>query len=538
MSPRFKQNFGIGFIVVTYLVAVAWVFLREAPQALDNRKTVTLTHWQIESNIREAVQAQLDRYEELNPDIRVEQIAVPGNVYQMWLRTRLSGGMATDIVEFGTWLPGMKDVIPRYFQPITRWVDRPNPYNEGTSMEGIPWRKTIRDEMRGSQGFHPDLNHYYSATLCMVSIRLFYNKALLKEVTGYDKPPRDYREFRVMSEKIMQVSEETGVPMVPIAGGKDNAGWIMDFLFGRLMMPLMYELDRDYKMKVLFHDLAFGYLDGKWSLDTPDVRAGLELIREVGALMRPGFLQLARDDATQQFVRGEALMIGTGTWDAPSVRELAPFEVGVAHLPFPTADDPEYGRFIIGPLGDGRVNTGFSLYVNKATPDVDQAIDLLQFMTSVEGNRIFTEVAGWYPATKTVESNDPEPDFAPFFDGYATGGVFSNPAGPETRRIWQTNLYRLFGRHGSAEKLADALRPVYAKAIKTDMGNELKQAIQQLRRLEPGIIAQMALEGFELPEEGEAMSDSQQLQAGQNTYEIRTFELRNDLLSHGVDPYF
>ena len=150
-------------------------------------------------------------------------------------------------------------------------------------------------------------------------------------------------------------------------------------------------------------------------------------------------------------------MIGTGTWDAPSVRELAPFEVGVAHLPFPSADDPEYGQYVIGPLGDGKVNTGFSLYVNKATPHVDQTIDLLQFMTSVEGNGIFTEVAGWYPATKTVESSDPEPDFAPFFEGYATGGSLGNPAGPEARRIWQTNLYRLFGRHGSPEKLADAL---------------------------------------------------------------------------------
>ena len=72
----------------------------------------------------------------------------------------------------------------------------------------------------------------------------------------------------------------------------------------------------------------------------------------------------------------------------------------------------------------------------------------------------------------------------------------------------------------------------------TDMGNELKQAVQQLRRLEPAIIAQMAMEGFGLPEDAGWMTDSQQLQAGQNTYEVRTFELRNDLIRHGVDHYF
>jgi len=534
-----KKNFlGIGFIVAVYLAAVAWVFMREGPQREDGRTLIQLTHWQIESNIREAVQAQLDRYEELNPDIHVEQIAVPGNVYQMWLRTRLSGGMATDIIEFGTWLPGMKDVIPRYFQPITRYVDRPNPYNEGTPMEGVPWRKSIRDEMRGSQGFHPDLNQYYAATLCMVSMRLFYNKALLKEVTGYDRPPSDYREFLVMCEKIKEVSRKTGRSLVPIAGGKDNSGWVMNYMFGRLMMPLMYRLDRDHKMKVLFHDTAFGYLEGRWSYDSPEVRAGMQLVREMGSLMRPGFLQLSRDDATQQFVRGEALTIGTGTWDAPSIRDLAPFEVGVARIPFPSADDPEFGQYVIGPLGDGKVNTGFSLYVNKETPHVEQAIDLLQFMTSVEGNRIFSEVAGWYPATVGVESNDPEPDFAPFFDGYATGGAFSNPAGPDARRLWETHLHLLFGPYGSPQRMADALRDIFPKAVKTDMANELKQAVQQLRRLEPAIIAQMALEGFEIPEGLTEMTDSEQLLAGQNTYEIRTHELRNDLIGVGVEPYF
>ncbi|RKX31541.1 MAG: hypothetical protein DRP71_13295 [Verrucomicrobia bacterium] len=538
MSPEKRQVMGIWVVVAFYLAAVLWVFLRNGPGRGDGRTTIQLAHWQIESDIREAIQAQLDRYEELNPDIRVEQIAVPGSVYQMWLRTRLAGGMATDLVEFGVWLPGMKDITPRYFQPITRYVDLPNPYNEGTPLEGVPWRKTIRDGMRGIDGFHPDLNHYYSAPLCIVSIRMFYNKALLKEVTGYDRPPSDYREFLEVSERIMQVSRETGRSLVPIAGGLHNAATTMNFMFGRLMMPLMYDLDRDHKMKVLFHDTAFGYLEGRWSFDSPDVRAGMKLIREVGSLMRPGFLQLSRDDATQQFVRGEAVMMGGGTWDAPSIRDLAPFEVGVVRMPFPTADDPEYGRFVIGPLSDGKVNTGFSLYVNKNTPNMEQTIDLLHFMTSVEGDRIFSEVAGWYPATLGVEFNDPEPDFAPFFDGYFTDGAVVAPAGPDARRLWKTNLHLLFGPHGSPERLADALRDKFPRAIRTDMSNELKQAVQQLRRLEPAIIAQMALEEFEISEKPGEMTASQQMQAGQNTYEVRTHELRNDLIAVEVDPYF
>ena len=538
MASDRRQFLGIAVVVAVYAAAVLWVFLRKGADLTDDRVTIRLTHWQIESNIPQAIQAQLDRYEELNPGIRVEQNEVPGRVYQLWLRANLTGGVATDIVEFGTWLPGMKDIIPRYFQPVTRYVDLPNPYNVGTPLEGIPWRKTFRDGMRGTQGFHPDLNHYYAPTLCIVSIRMFYNKSLLKEVTGYDRPPSDYREFLRLGETIERVGRETGRKLVPIAGGQLNSKWIMDFMMSRLMMPFFYELDRDHKLKVLQHDLAFGYLKGKWSHDSPDIMAGLQMVRELGGLMRPGFLQLSRDDATQQFIRGEALMIGTGTWDAPSIRELAPFEVGVVRMPFPGPDDPDYGRFVIGPVGDGAVSTGFSLYVNKATPHMAETMDLLHFMTSYEGNRIFSEVSGWYPSIIGVESNDPEPDFAPFYEGFAIGGSLINVSGPEVTRLWDTHSHLLFGPYGSPERLAETFRKIYPQAVKIDMGNELRQAVQQLRRLEPAIIAQIALEGFrEDPVPGE-MSAGRQLLAGQHPYEIRTWELRNDLIEAGVDPYF
>ncbi|MEZ5278217.1 MAG: extracellular solute-binding protein [Opitutaceae bacterium] len=533
-----RQIVGILVVIAVYVAAVLWVFFRKAVDVVDDRVTIRLTHWQIESNIPEAVQAQLDRYEELNPGVRVEQNLVPGRVYQLWLRANLTGGVATDIVEFGTWLPGMKDIIPRYFQPVTRYVDLPNPYNVGTVMEGVPWRKTFRDGMRGSQGFHPDLNHYYAPTLCMVSIRMFYNKDLLKEVTGYDRPPSDYREFLEMGETINRVSRETGRALVPIAGGQLNSKWIMDYMFGRLMMPFLYTLDRDHKLKLLLHDLAFGYLNGKWSHDSPDLQAGLQMVRELGGMMRPGFLQLSRDDATQQFIRGEALMIGTGTWDAPSIRELAPFEVGIVRMPFPDKDDPVYGKYVIGPVGDGGVSTGFSLYVNKATPHMAETMDLLHFMTSVEGNRIFSEVSGWYPSIIGVESNDPEPEFAPFYEGYTTGGSLITVSGPEATRLWDTNSHLLFGTYGSTERLAGAFRDIFAQAIKTDMGNELRQAVQQLRRLEPAIIAQMALEGFPEADSSDELSASRQLLAGQHPYEVQTLELRNDLINVGVVPYF
>ena len=128
-----------------YLSAVFIVLTRPGSVLSDDKRTVIrFAHWQIETGPRKAFDAMIKRFEELNPQVRVEQVDVPGRFYKQWLRTQLIGGMAPDIVEFGH-LFDADDIYPRFLEPISDYMEVPNPYNRGTPLEGVRWRDTFLD---------------------------------------------------------------------------------------------------------------------------------------------------------------------------------------------------------------------------------------------------------------------------------------------------------------------------------------------------------------------------------------------------------
>jgi ABC-type glycerol-3-phosphate transport system substrate-binding protein len=518
-----------------YASSFFWVLLHSGGTTTgDDRRVVRLVHWQLESSLREAFEAQAARYMEINPDVRVDITVVPGRIYLQWLRANLIGGTATDIVEFGTFLPGMKDLVPRFFQPITPWVFEPNPYNMGTSQACVPWRDTFRDQMQGPDGFHRDLNHYYAATLCSVNVRLFYNRELLWELAGVQSPPSDLEEFFALCEQLAQAGASRGIS--PIASGKLNTRWTFDNITRGMLSRFAVEHNRHFNLFTPSRDVAMAYLRGEWRHGDPGgPREQLELSRDFARFMRPGYLQLDRDDATQIFLRGQAVFIGTGTWDAPSLRTLAPFEVGVARFPFPDEKHPRFGHLPLGPLSDGAVGTAVPFYLNKDSPDPALAIDLLRFMTSVEGNQIFTDVSSWFPSILGVIPSDNAPNFAPDYEGIALSESLARLSGANADLVWDRNIHRLYGATGSVEQFSAAMARDLPAAIRQDLGREYRESLLQLRRLEPALLSQLMLEPRRPPLEGRQVA-SDALLSGQVPYEINTLELAEDLRSIGALP--
>ena len=116
---RRKFRLMLAVFAAAYVAALWWVFTRSAPLVSARPVTIRFAHWQIEKGPPDGFRAVIRRYEELNPRVKVEQVAVPGPVYRQWVRTNLTGGTATDLVEFAYWLQGMNDVPVRYFEPLT-----------------------------------------------------------------------------------------------------------------------------------------------------------------------------------------------------------------------------------------------------------------------------------------------------------------------------------------------------------------------------------------------------------------------------------
>jgi len=442
--------------VASYLSAVYWVFTKSTPLIDERKITVRLAHWQIEKGPPEGIDAVIARYEELNPEVRVQQVKVPGQVYRQWMRANFAGNNAPDIVEYGAWLDGLADLPVRYFDPLTKDLLKPNPYNEGTTLEGLPWLNTFVDELQEQRVNSPEPGQYYAVTLTQISLRLFCNVNLLRKITGSPEPPVDFDEMRGLFAKVADYSRRQQESVVPFGGSRDNANWMMVFYMGGIANGVTQKLDTTGILGLYARETQWKYLRGDWSYQMPAIKAGLSLLGELSDQMQPGYMGFLRDEAVRQFLRGEALFLFAGTWEATSLRQLADFPVEVWRCPQPSVNDPVVGKQMIGHYADGSSVTSFGLYLNKRSPNRAAAVDFLRYLTSYEGNKIFMEKSGWLPSIKDVPV---APEIASFLspdDGYAFGGVNINFGGG-TRAVFERNFYLMVGPEGSVDKFAAAL---------------------------------------------------------------------------------
>lgn len=475
--------------------ASAWWLLTRGGLVEGGRTKVRIAHWQIEVGPPDGLAAVIKRYHELRPDVEVEQVLVPGRIYRQWLRTNLVGGTGADLIEYGSFLPGMRDVPVRYFEPITALMAEPNPYNRGTPLEGVPWRNTFRDALFNEQLYSPEIGQIYSVTLCQVTMRLFCNERLLREIVGDDPAfhlPRTLDEFRHLAARTREFSRRTGRTVYPLAGAKLNAEWLLEFMLSTMLMNVNMELDRDGQMALYQRDFQMAYLRGWWSYRRPDVQAALGVIRELTAMMRPGFLQLERDDAVREFMTGHALFVATGTWDASSLIRLADFPVGIHRFPQPDAADPAVGSFHVGRAADGNKLTAMAFYLNKDSPHKAAAIDFMRFMTSVEAGQLFMDHSGWISAIRDTRLPAVLEAAKGEADGYAYGGGYMK-TGAETARAFTSNLYRLVGPQGSVAQFVDYLEREMPAAQRADLQSEVRNLVEALRPQDISLVARRQL---------------------------------------------
>lgn len=505
-------------VLIGYVVSAWWLFVRKSAAEPDGRVKVRLAHWQIEYGPPDGIEAVIKRYEELNPNVDVEQVLVPGPVYYQWLRTNLVGGTGTDIIEYGNFMPGMQDVPARFFESMTAVLDEPNPYNRGTALEGVPWRNTFVDGLFNEQIYSPEVGQIYSVTLTQVTLRIFCNEELLREITGGDPTfrfPTTFEELRRLFAQTEAFARRTGRELHPIAGSRLNAEWALDCLLNYALLDLTLKLDQEGQLVRYGRNFQMDYLRGKWNYAKPEVRAGLELVREFTAQMRPGFLQLERDAAVQEFMQGRALFVVTGTWDATSLRRLAKFPVGLYPFPQPDARDPVTGRYYYGRTADASGLTAMPLYLNNRSPHKREAIDFLRFLTSVEGGQLFMERSGWISSVRDTKIPDELKPAYGIADGYSVGGGYMRTGG-NTAQVFINNMYKLVGPQGSVDRFAEALDAGMPAAQRADLQVEVRNLTNALRPQDGELLALHELERLGAPgnavvrrQRGETLETSQ-----------------------------
>lgn len=503
---------------LVYAGALVFVWrARERPDDGQHRVTIRVAHWQLEEGMPEAFELIAHRYMALHPDVRVEPMAVPGNVYRQWLTTQLAGGTVPDLVSFNSTDVALVTQMPRHFAALDRWLSEPNPYNAGTKLEGVPWRRTFIDGGQNRATYFEQFRSYYAVGLSAHSMRIFYNRDLLRELTGADEPPRNFEEWLALGKRFHAARPD----LIYLAGSRDHATWMIPTLVSQAMSGWLLESDRSLRFATTGLEFFGDGLEGRWDLHSAPVRTAFRIARAFGDEMPAGFLQLNRDAALQAFLRGEAFSIPDGTWDYPTMRAIAQFQIGGFRLPMPEADDPHYGGYALLPISDGGVSTALPLYLTQASRHKDVAVDFLRFVTSVEGNRLFSEATHAMPSIEGVPVPAELEPFRRMDDGYVVTSaqnapVILNGPGAEGTRLWDTTVHVLYAPNGGVDAYLDAIAPRYWPAVRQDLAQQLSVSRENLRRRDSALAAQQFLN------ENERAEASRQL-AGQHLVETQTY---------------
>lgn len=503
-----KRRTGL-FAIVLLLCgygAVAWWRLSEAQasraHAEAGRTVLRWAQYSMDSATMDALEEIVRRYEARNPGVLVRLQFIPERVWPMWARAALVGGDPPDLMQVGRGLEVA--TRPALFRPLTRWVDQPNPYNAGTHLDDVSWRSTFRDGMSGFQTLIPSLGEIYTAPTSLVTVRVFYNKALFRAALGHDRPPGTYAEFVEYCRALERHFGPAG-GFAPIAGSKGNSPQIYHDLSASQTQLLGWRLNPDRHLLTGDSQVALAFFEGKWDWSHPAIHSALRLIREISAFETPGSLSLRDEDALFRFSQGRAAMI---TWESglyTQLRVLAPFEIGAFRFPVPEHDDPEYGRHVFGRASETSPWLRGVFAVTSESRQPERAVDFLHYLTSVEAAEIYARVARQIPAVRVDDLPDDLTPLLPRPEGFVEGFRLHLPGVPEMESLYNREWFSIFGPTGGPDVFIDRYAPFFRPAARTGLETLNRRQVEALRRMEPSL-AVTALEGTGDVEPKEAWS--------------------------------
>lgn len=458
-----RTYFALLVVFAVFIWSAVVIVTYRAVQTPPGSVVIRLGHWQLESSVREGIDEMAAEYGKLHPGVIVLQDAIPESTYGQWVSTQLMGGTAPDILQVGGQLPGniWLSYFNRYFQPLTRYVYNPNPYNAGTELGETPLRQTYKDGMKTA--YVPEMQEYMSIPLTLFGTRIFYNKTLLKELTGRDEAPEDYREFLAVCDQISKsTNAATGQPYIAIAGSAYHYGQWDPMMFSPVTYGCMRKADLNRDGFVGNDETFVAFKTGQLDFKYPALDAWLTMIREVTDYFQTGYTGLGRDEAVFLFAQQRAVFMTTGTWDAGSLMAQAEgqFEVGIMNFPLPAKDDPVYGGVVEGRIYESP-GVGFQFGITRSSKHFDVALDFLMFLSSKGGNEKLNGIIGWIPAIKGTEIVPLLRAFEPNLEGVY--GNINFALGGNTTITWgqQLDLYKV--NQVGKEKFAEDFTKYYLK---------------------------------------------------------------------------
>jgi ABC-type glycerol-3-phosphate transport system substrate-binding protein len=493
---RLDYRVWLGLFVVAAIFAICLgraTFFKTQREQASGKTVIRFCHYSLQPTVRRAFQEVFAEYERRRPDVQVVEMPIPESAYPQFMRTKLVGGMAPDVVQLGHHFPGMEDLQTAYFAPLTWAVEQPNPYNAGTPSSGRRWRETFVDGLGSNEAYNAAQHQYYGVSLQVATIRVHYNVALLKKITGQTALPETYEQFIALCDRVTAYAQRTGTAVNSMAASRLSGLLLLSALFSSVNQRLYFELSRDHSLALSPEDYPKAYLRGDWSFATPSIRVGFGFAELLGRYMRPGFLQMSQTDANFEFLQGQALMLLSFSNDGASLMEQASFAVKPGIFPLPTPQHAAYGRYVLGPVSEA-ANRGVTTFgVTLGSAHREAALDLLRFLGSVPGNTIFSRYSRFVPVIEGVRVPPESAVYRPNLAGYP-GQFFAAMFGRYFDGLPARYYHLLFAHTGGAGAYCEQMDKSYAAVAVAGLERGIREGNRDLRLQELTFLASCAQE--------------------------------------------
>ncbi len=332
--------------------------------------TRQLTFWHIMnySGPKEILAEAVQRFEQANPDTKVQIQTFENDAYKTKLAIEMTGGSPPDILF--TWGGG----------PLAEMASAGKILDLTDALKKDGWEDRFIDQ---ALDICTANGRVYAVPLDLSLVLLWYNRQLFEE-SGLAAP-------RMFDELLSLCTHFNQRKITPLALGNMKQ-WPGAFYF-------VYLATRAGGTP-LFFDAAAGKPGASFA-DPAFVKAGESILEMISAQAFPvGFNGMDVGRARSRFLAGKAAMYLMGTWLVPRVKTEQPeFLDKLACMPFPS---------LPGGRGDpstvvGGVNCGFA--VSASTPYPDEAVELLRFLSAAEVARKWCEI-GRIPALKVAATDE------------------------------------------------------------------------------------------------------------------------------------
>jgi len=455
-----KNRTAIAVLILTLAGSSIWVgyniVLRHQSKN-DDTVVIRLAHRVTDKNVQKAFRVIADKYEQINPGVKIEFLLIADKAYQQWITTQCIGKTVPDIVQMGgyyeqTW----QSLATRYMIPLSGYVNRPNPYNVNTELENLSWRETYLDRM--SSGYWDHLTEFYTIPLTVETIRVYYNKDMFAQA-GFNDAPKDLDEFFAVCEKLKTYSGKKG-RVFPIAANNMDIYTIFYRYYSVLADGMIDQYDACYWGSPRIECALYGLYSGAFTFNNEKIKQPFEVIKKIMSYAQPGFISSDSSQARFLFIQQDAAMIVGNVRDAKVFADSADFNIGIFDFPLPSANDPLNGGFAMAQMSESQVPTiHFSLTRNS--PNQDKAVDFMMYCTSLKENELFNKLVNWYPVIKGAE---PLPQIAVFKPHPVGAGARFMPIElnlPQVALWFRQEFPRYLTNEINFEQLADSLDEVW-----------------------------------------------------------------------------